>query len=109
MRAEILSIGTELLLGQITDTNAVYLAQRLAELGIPLYFEDTVGDNHERLASVLRLAKERSDLLICTGGLGPRKTTSPRQASPASLTRRWCCMTMPGRRWKHFFSGAGAL
>ena len=71
MRAEILSIGTELLLGQITDTNAVYLAQRLAELGIPLYFEDTVGDNHQRLASVLRLAKERSDLIICTGGLGP--------------------------------------
>lgn len=71
MRAEILSIGTELLLGQITDTNAVYIAQRLAELGIPLFFEDTVGDNHERLAAVLRLALERSDLIICTGGLGP--------------------------------------
>ena len=71
MRAEILSIGTELLLGQITDTNAVYLAQRLAELGIPLYFEDTVGDNVERLEAVLRLAKTRADLLICTGGLGP--------------------------------------
>ena len=71
MRAEIVSIGTELLLGQITDTNAVYLAQRLAELGIPLYFEDTVGDNHQRLATVLQLAKERSDLIICTGGLGP--------------------------------------
>ncbi len=71
MRAEILSIGTELLLGQITDTNAVYLAQQLAELGIPLFFKDTVGDNRERLAAVLRIAKERSDLLICTGGLGP--------------------------------------
>ncbi|MHB9133494.1 MAG: competence/damage-inducible protein A [Armatimonadota bacterium] len=71
MRAEILSIGTELLLGQITDTNAVYLAQRLAELGIPLFFMDTVGDNPGRLQEVLRLAKERSDLIICTGGLGP--------------------------------------
>jgi nicotinamide-nucleotide amidase len=71
MQAEILSIGTELLLGQITDTNAVFLAQRLAELGIPLYFKDTVGDNPGRLESVLRLAMERSDLIICTGGLGP--------------------------------------
>ena len=71
MRAEILSIGTELLLGQITDTNAVFLSQRLAELGISLFYRDTVGDNHERLAAVLQLAKERSDLIICTGGLGP--------------------------------------
>lgn len=71
MRAEILSIGTELLLGQITDTNAVFMAQRLAELGISLFFEDTVGDNPARLEGVLRLAKERSDLIICTGGLGP--------------------------------------
>ncbi len=71
MRAEILSIGTELLLGQITDTNAVYLSQRLAELGIPLFFRDTVGDNHERLRETLRLAKSRAELIICTGGLGP--------------------------------------
>lgn len=71
MRAEILSIGTELLLGQITDTNAVFLAQRLAEIGIPLFYEATVGDNPARLAAVLRIALERSDLVICTGGLGP--------------------------------------
>ncbi|MHB9025809.1 MAG: competence/damage-inducible protein A [Armatimonadota bacterium] len=71
MRAEVISIGTELLLGQITDTNAVYLAQRLAELGISLFYKSTVGDNPDRLAEVLRLARERSDLLICTGGLGP--------------------------------------
>ncbi len=71
MRAEILSIGTELLLGQITDTNAVYLSQRLAELGIPLFFRDTVGDNHQRLRDTLRLAKSRAELIICTGGLGP--------------------------------------
>lgn len=71
MRAEILSIGTELLLGQITDTNAVYLSQQLAELGIPLFFRDTVGDNHERLRDTLRLAKSRAELIICTGGLGP--------------------------------------
>jgi nicotinamide-nucleotide amidase len=71
MRAEIFSIGTELLLGQIVDTNAAYIAQRLAEAGIPLFFKNTVGDNPDRLRQVLRLALERSDLLICTGGLGP--------------------------------------
>jgi len=71
MQAEILSIGTELLLGQIIDTNAAYLAQRLAEVGISLFYKDTVGDNHQRLQQVLRLALERSDLIICTGGLGP--------------------------------------
>ena len=71
MQAEILSIGTELLLGQITDTNAVFLAQRLAGIGIPLFFEDTVGDNPPRLLSVLQLALSRSDVIICTGGLGP--------------------------------------
>ncbi|HEY3417423.1 MAG TPA: competence/damage-inducible protein A, partial [Armatimonadota bacterium] len=71
MHAEVLSIGTELLLGQITDTNAVYIAQRLAEVGVSLYYKSTVGDNPDRLAEVLTLARERSDLLICTGGLGP--------------------------------------
>lgn len=71
MRAEILSIGTELLLGQITDTNAVFLSQGLAELGISLYYRATVGDNPERLEDTLRRAKDRSDLIICTGGLGP--------------------------------------
>ncbi len=71
MRAEILSIGTELLLGQIIDTNAAWLAERLAELGIGVYNRQTVGDNDERLADAIRLAKSRADLIICTGGLGP--------------------------------------
>jgi nicotinamide-nucleotide amidase len=71
MRAEILSIGTELLLGQIIDTNAAWLAERLAELGIGVYNRQTVGDNDERLTDAIRLAKSRADLIICTGGLGP--------------------------------------
>jgi nicotinamide-nucleotide amidase len=71
MRAEILSIGTELLLGQIIDTNAAWLAERLAELGIGIYNRQTVGDNDERLSDAIRLAKSRADLIICTGGLGP--------------------------------------
>jgi nicotinamide-nucleotide amidase len=71
MRAEILNIGTELLIGQVVNTNATYLARELAALGIDCYFVTTVGDNPERIQAALALAWERSDLVICTGGLGP--------------------------------------
>lgn len=71
MRAEIISIGTELLLGQIVNTNAAYLARKLAELGIDLYHQTTVGDNPQRLADAIRRALGRSDIVILTGGIGP--------------------------------------
>ncbi|MCK8824265.1 competence/damage-inducible protein A [Fuchsiella alkaliacetigena] len=71
MRAEIVSIGTELLLGQIVDTNSAYIAERLAELGIDVYYISTVGDNRERLKSRLEDSLQRADIVITTGGLGP--------------------------------------
>ncbi len=71
MRAELLSVGTELLLGQITDTNAAYLARVLAGAGVDLFFKQTVGDNAARLAEAVRLALTRADLIVITGGLGP--------------------------------------
>jgi nicotinamide-nucleotide amidase len=71
IKAEIISIGTELLLGDIINTNASYLSRELAGLGIELYFQSSVGDNPERLAFLLRQAIERSDIVITTGGLGP--------------------------------------
>lgn len=71
MQAEIISIGTELLLGQIVDTNATYMAAALAEKGIPLYWKTTVGDNANRIEEALRRGLERSDALLCCGGLGP--------------------------------------
>jgi nicotinamide-nucleotide amidase len=71
MRAEILSVGTELLLGQITDTNAAYIARELAELGVDLYFKQTVGDNPPRIQEAVRLALSRADVILITGGLGP--------------------------------------
>ncbi len=71
MNAEILMIGTELLLGQIQDTNATYLAQMLAENGVNLYQKTTVGDNRERIVAALAGALERSDVVVCSGGLGP--------------------------------------
>ena len=64
-------MGTELLLGQIVDTNAAFLARRLAELGVELYRRVTVGDNPERLKKALQEALQRADLVITIGGLGP--------------------------------------
>ena len=71
MRAEIISIGTELLLGEITDTNASYLAGQLPLLGIDLYWISQVGDNRGRLVEVLKRAWQRSELILTSGGLGP--------------------------------------
>jgi competence/damage-inducible protein CinA-like protein len=70
-RAEIISVGTEHLLGQIVDTNAPYLCSVLAGLGIAVYFRTTVGDNVGRVQSVFLQALERADLILSTGGLGP--------------------------------------
>ncbi len=69
--AEILSIGTELLLGQIVDTNAQFIASELAKLGINCYFRTTVGDNKERIKDAFLSALKRADIVITTGGLGP--------------------------------------
>ncbi|NLZ38394.1 MAG: competence/damage-inducible protein A [Firmicutes bacterium] len=71
MRAEIIAIGTELLLGQTTNTNARFLAEKLAEKGIDVYWQSVVGDNAERLKAALLLALSRSDIIITSGGLGP--------------------------------------
>ncbi len=71
MRAEVVSVGTELLLGQIVDTNAAYLARVLSELGISVYRRVTVGDNMDRLLAALRQALAESDVVFTIGGLGP--------------------------------------
>ena len=80
MRAEIVTTGTELLLGQIDDTNATYLARQLRDLGIDLFFRSTVGDNGLRIAQVLEQALARADLVIVTGGLGPTVDDVTREA-----------------------------
>ncbi len=71
MTAEIICVGTELLLGDIVNTNAQYLARELSLLGINVYYQEVVGDNPERLMEVLERALSRSDLILTTGGLGP--------------------------------------
>jgi nicotinamide-nucleotide amidase len=85
MKAEILSIGTEILLGEIVDTNSQYIASRLPALGIDLYFKHVVGDNLGRLVETMRRARESNDLVICTGGLGPTEDDLTREAIAAVM------------------------
>ena len=80
MRAEIVSIGTEILLGEIIDTNSAYIAERLPALGIDVYYKHVVGDNLGRLASVIGAARDRADIVITTGGLGPTEDDLTREA-----------------------------
>lgn len=80
MKAEVISIGTELLLGEITDLNAAYLASQLPLLGIDLHFISTVGDNKQRLIETLNHAWQRSNIIITTGGLGPTEDDITREA-----------------------------
>ncbi len=80
MNAEILSVGTELLMGQIANTDAQYLSRGLNELGINVYYHTVVGDNPGRLRQQLRQAWERSDLIITTGGLGPTEDDLTKEA-----------------------------
>ena len=87
MKAEIISIGTELLLGAIVDTNAVHISRQLAEIGIDLYHRVTVGDNEERIARCIEEALGRVDVVLCTGGLGPTVDDITRQAVARATDR----------------------
>jgi nicotinamide-nucleotide amidase len=80
MKAEIISIGTELLLGEIVNTDAAYLAEQLPLLGFDLYFITTVGDNKHRLIKTLKQAFDRADIIITTGGLGPTQDDITRES-----------------------------
>ena len=71
MIAEILCVGTELLMGQVLNTNAQYIARRLAAQGVSIYHQQVVGDNEQRLEEAYRLALSRADVVITSGGLGP--------------------------------------
>lgn len=87
MRAELVFVGTELLLGEILNTNAQYLSQMLARHGIDVFFQTTVGDNMARLTATLQQAVSRADVVITTGGLGPTLDDLTREAVSAVLER----------------------
>ncbi|MHA4907012.1 competence/damage-inducible protein A [Streptococcus constellatus] len=88
MKAEIIAVGTEILTGQIINTNAQFLSEKLASLGIDVYFQTAVGDNENRLLSILEIAKKRSDLVILCGGLGPTEDDLTKQVLAKFLNRR---------------------
>ncbi|MBI2153072.1 MAG: CinA family nicotinamide mononucleotide deamidase-related protein [Candidatus Rokubacteria bacterium] len=87
MQAEIVSVGSELLLGQIVDTNSAVIGRHLAAIGLDLYYKTTVGDNLNRLTAVLRQALARSEVVITTGGIGPTADDVTRAAVAAATDR----------------------
>ena len=109
IRAEIVSIGTELLLGEIVDTNAAYIAGQLPALGIPLYRIQQVGDNRERLTATLRAAWERAPLLILTGGLGPTEDDVTREAIADLLGETMAVVPALEADLRAFFAGRGRV
>lgn len=104
MKSEIISVGTELLLGEIVDTNASYLSQKLAELGIDVHYRHTVGDNLARLSEVISTALSRSDVVLLTGGLGPTDDDLTREAI-AEATGRPMRRIAASEQWlREFFA-----
>jgi len=107
MRAEILSIGTELLLGQIVDTNANFLAQQLPPLGLDLFYVSEIGDNLQRLSAAFRQALQRSDVIITSGGLGPTEDDLTREAIADVLGERPQVQPQLERDLREFFQRRG--
>jgi len=104
LKAEIVSVGTELLLGEIVDTNASTLSQKLAELGIDVHYRHTVGDNHTRLTEVIATALGRADIIILTGGLGPTEDDLTREAIAAATGQPLVRVPESEQRLREFFA-----
>ena len=104
MKAEIIAVGTEILTGQIVNTNAQFLSEKMAELGIDVYFQTVVGDNEERLFSVLEIAEKRSDLVILCGGLGPTEDDLTKQTLAKYLGRELVFDPDASRKLDDFFA-----
>ncbi|HBK86183.1 MAG TPA: competence/damage-inducible protein A, partial [Firmicutes bacterium] len=90
MNVEIIAVGTELLLGQIVNTNAQFLARELASLGMGVYYHTVVGDNLNRLVNTFLQAWQRSEVVILTGGLGPTTDDLTREGVASALGRPLC-------------------
>ena len=99
MTVELICVGTELLLGNIVNTNAAYLAEKCAGLGLSCYFQSVVGDNEERLAQTIRTALDRSDIVILSGGLGPTEDDLTKETG----------LTLTDNNWKQAMIPQGAI
>ena len=104
MKAEIIAVGTEILTGQITNTNAQFLSEEFAKLGIDVFFQTAVGDNEKRLLSIIDLASKRSDLVVLCGGLGPTGDDLTKQTLAKYLGRNLVFDEQASKRLNEFFA-----
>ncbi len=107
MVAEIIAVGTELLLGDIVNTNAQYLSKELAAMGFSVYFQSVVGDNKARMVEVIELAKSRSDLVVLTGGLGPTDDDMTKEVTCEVFKDRLEMDTEELKKIQNFFASIG--
>lgn len=107
MKAEIICVGTELLLGNIVNTNAAYLAEQLAGLGIPCFYQTVVGDNKERLLEVLGAAAKRSDLILLSGGLGPTQDDMTKETVAEFCKKKLVMDENSKKHIEEYFVGRG--
>ena len=104
MKAEIIAVGTEILTGQITNTNAQFLSEEFAKLGIDVFFQTAVGDNKERLLSIIDLESKRSNLVVLCGGLGPTEDDLTKQTLAKYLGRNLVFDEQASKRLNEFFA-----
>ena len=104
MKAELIAVGTEILTGQIVNTNAQFLSEKCAELGIDVYFHTAVGDNEQRLLSVLEITSKRSDLVILCGGLGPTEDDLTKQTLATFLQKELVADELAMAKLDRFFA-----
>jgi len=104
MTVELISVGTELLLGNIVNTNAAYLAEQCAGLGLSCYFQSVVGDNEERLSQTLKCAMERSDVVILSGGLGPTEDDLTKETAARLCNRKLVTSDLWMERISEYFA-----
>ena len=107
MKAEVISIGTEILLGEIVDTNAAFIASRLPQFGIDMLYTSQVGDNPDRLSEIIERAWKRSDIIFCTGGLGPTEDDLTRETIAKALNETLYQDEIQADILRNFFQGRG--
>ena len=107
MKVELIRTGTELLLGQILNTNAQFLSRRLNSLGFSVLFHSTVGDNRARMTQVLQVALGRADIVITSGGLGPTQGDITKEVASALLGRNMTLHRASQDRIAAFFRARG--
>jgi len=109
MKGEIIAVGTELLLGNIVNTNAQYLSQKLADLGIDVYYHVVVGDNLKRLTETIKTSLERSDIVITSGGLGPTADDITKEGAAQAMGLKLLPDEESIERIKKMFSSTGRI